>query len=65
MLLLCLNILICQHLFLQATSYRESEKRKIEGAAFKEGGQRNWVQVICNGGVATEIALLYLVNNND
>lgn len=25
------------------------------------GGQRNWVQVLCNGGVPTELALLYMI----
>lgn len=25
------------------------------------GGQRNWVQVFCNGGVPTELALLYMI----
>lgn len=25
------------------------------------GGQRNWVQVLCNGGIATELALLYML----
>ena len=24
------------------------------------GGQRNWIQVLCNGGVAAEFALLYM-----
>ena len=26
------------------------------------GGQRNWIQVICNGGVAAEFAVLYLID---
>jgi uncharacterized membrane protein len=26
------------------------------------GGQRNWIQVICNGGMATELAILYLLD---
>ena len=25
------------------------------------GGQRNWIQVFCNGGVPTELALLYMI----
>lgn len=25
-------------------------------------GQRNWVQVLCNGGMATQLALLYLID---
>ncbi|CAL8405553.1 unnamed protein product [Arctogadus glacialis] len=35
-------------------------KSKID-ANYKEGGQRNWVQVFCNGGVPTELALLYMI----
>lgn len=27
------------------------------------GGQRNWVQVFCNGAVPTELALLYMIEN--
>lgn len=27
------------------------------------GGQRNWVQVFCNGGVPTELAVLYMIEN--
>lgn len=27
------------------------------------GGQRNWLQVFCNGGIPTEIALLYMIEN--
>jgi len=45
----------------KATRFREHQKRKIEGEAFKAGGQRDWVQVFCNGGVATLLALLYLL----
>uniref|UniRef100_A0A9J8CGW6 Transmembrane protein 19 n=1 Tax=Cyprinus carpio carpio TaxID=630221 RepID=A0A9J8CGW6_CYPCA len=26
-----------------------------------QGGQRNWLQVFCNGGVPTELALLYMI----
>ncbi|XP_013402409.1 transmembrane protein 19 [Lingula anatina] len=43
----------------KATKFRSDKKKKLE-ADFKEGGQRNWVQVLCNGGVATEMAVLYL-----
>lgn len=31
---------------------------------FVLGGQRNWVQVFCNGGVPTELALLYMIEVN-
>lgn len=44
----------------QATKFRSDLKRKFE-PHHKEGGQRNWVQVLCNGGVATEFALLYML----
>lgn len=44
----------------KATKFRSSRKRKFE-PEFKEGGQRNWVQVLCNGGVATELSLLYVL----
>lgn len=44
----------------KATKYRAAQKKKIE-TDFKQGGQRNWVQVLCNGGVASELALLFLI----
>jgi len=31
-------------------------------ADFKEGGQRNWIQVLCNGGMASQLAVLYLLD---
>lgn len=42
------------------TRWKGAEKKKID-AEYKEGGQRNWVQVFCNGGVPTELALLYMI----
>jgi len=33
-------------------------------SVFVSGGQRNWVQVFCNGGVPTEVALLYMIEVN-
>ncbi|XP_061770332.1 transmembrane protein 19 isoform X1 [Nerophis ophidion] len=42
------------------TRWRGAQKKKID-AEYKEGGQRNWVQVFCNGGVPTELALLYMI----
>lgn len=42
------------------TRWGGAEKKKID-ADYKEGGQRNWVQVFCNGGVPTELALLYMI----
>ncbi|CAD6220290.1 GSCOCG00004984001-RA-CDS [Cotesia congregata] len=44
-----------------ATKFRMNEKRKLE-VDFKEGGQRNWIQVLCNGGMALQLALLYLLD---
>ncbi|XP_066266790.1 transmembrane protein 19-like [Branchiostoma lanceolatum] len=43
-----------------ATKYKAEKKRVLE-EDFKEGGQRNWIQVLCNGGVATELAILYMI----
>jgi len=43
----------------KATKFRSFKKKKIE-ADFKEGGQRNWIQVICNGGPASLFAVLYM-----
>ncbi|KAM6895380.1 transmembrane protein 19 [Xenentodon cancila] len=37
------------------------EKKKKIDVEYKEGGQRNWIQVLCNGGVPTELALLYMI----
>lgn len=42
------------------TRWGGAQKKKID-AEYKEGGQRNWVQVFCNGGVPTELALLYMI----
>lgn len=42
----------------KATKFRAYRKRKLE-AEYKEGGQRNWIQALCNGGMATQLALLY------
>jgi len=46
----------------KATRYRQEVKAAIEGTEFKEGGQRNWLQVLCNGGMAMELSLLYLLD---
>ncbi|XP_068611232.1 transmembrane protein 19 isoform X2 [Brachionichthys hirsutus] len=42
------------------TRWRGAQKKKMD-SEYKEGGQRSWVQVFCNGGVATELALLYMM----
>ncbi|CAL1548691.1 unnamed protein product [Lymnaea stagnalis] len=43
----------------KATKFKAEKKRKIEHD-FKEGGQRNWVQVVCNGGPAAAFAVFYM-----
>jgi len=45
----------------KATQYKQEVKAKVEDD-FKEGGQRNWLQVLCNGGMAFELSLLYLLD---
>ncbi|XP_073940031.1 transmembrane protein 19 isoform X3 [Castor canadensis] len=41
----------------------KGEIKKRQDSEYKEGGQRNWVQVFCNGAVPTELALLYMIEN--
>ncbi|PZC79554.1 transmembrane protein 19 [Helicoverpa zea] len=59
------SFLVCLMTFFisssKATKIRPHIKRKFE-EDFKEGGQRNWVQVLCNAGMATQLALLYLLD---
>ncbi|KAG7207224.1 hypothetical protein KM043_008899 [Ampulex compressa] len=45
----------------KATKFRARLKKKFE-ADYKEGGQRNWIQVLCNGGMAAQLGLLYLLD---
>ena len=45
----------------KATKFKSSVKKTFE-ADHKEGeGQRNWVQVLCNGGIPAQLAVLYLL----
>ncbi|XP_071446618.1 transmembrane protein 19 isoform X2 [Hetaerina americana] len=44
----------------KATKFRSESKRKFE-EDFKEG-QRNWIQVLCNGGMAMQLGILYLID---
>nr|XP_025956153.1 transmembrane protein 19 [Dromaius novaehollandiae] len=44
------------------TKWKKDMKKQID-SEYKEGGQRNWVQVFCNGGVPTELAILYMIEN--
>lgn len=44
-----------------ATKYKSQLKKNLE-EDFKEGGQRNWVQVLCNGGIAAYLTIFVLVD---
>ncbi|CAH0386823.1 unnamed protein product [Bemisia tabaci] len=46
----------------RATKFRSKQKEKME-EDFKEGGQRNWVQVLCNSGMAVQLALFYILDS--
>lgn len=46
----------------RATKFRNKEKRKFE-EDFKGGeGKRNWLQVLCNTGMALQLAVLYIID---
>lgn len=45
----------------KVTRFRTDVKRSQE-EDFKEGGMRNWLQVLCNGGVAAWLSFLYLLD---
>ncbi|XP_068248511.1 transmembrane protein 19 isoform X3 [Palaemon carinicauda] len=45
----------------KATKFKSEAKKKFE-ENFKEGGERNWVQVLCNGGVASLMAWFYIMD---
>uniref|UniRef100_A0A8D2CHX6 Transmembrane protein 19 n=1 Tax=Sus scrofa TaxID=9823 RepID=A0A8D2CHX6_PIG len=44
------------------TKWKGEAKKRLD-SEYKEGGQRNWIQVFCNGAVPTELALLYMIEN--
>lgn len=46
----------------RATRFRADRKKRIEADHRDGEGQRNWVQVLCNGGMPTQLALLYLLD---
>ncbi|XP_038048871.1 transmembrane protein 19-like [Patiria miniata] len=46
----------------KATRFKAEMKKKIE-ADYKEGGQRDWLQVISNGGIPTSLAIIYVVDS--
>jgi len=41
------------------TKWKSDKKRKVEGD-FKEGGQRNWFQVVSNSGLPFLVSIIYL-----
>ncbi|XP_012282478.1 transmembrane protein 19 isoform X1 [Orussus abietinus] len=45
----------------KATKFRAHRKKKVT-EDFKINSRRNWIQVLCNGGMATQLALLYLLD---
>ena len=45
----------------KATKFKADVKRSFEEDS-KEEGRRNWLQVLCNGGMALELSLLYLLD---
>ncbi|KAJ9593299.1 hypothetical protein L9F63_015174 [Diploptera punctata] len=55
--LLCLMVF-----FISSSKATKFSKRKMEDD-FKEGGQRSWKQVLCNGGMATQLAFLYFMDS--
>ncbi|GAB6026682.1 hypothetical protein CHUAL_013193 [Chamberlinius hualienensis] len=46
----------------RATKFRSKFKKQLEDDFKEVGGQRNWMQVLCNGGMAAELALLYMID---
>lgn len=60
------SFLICLLTFFvtssKVTKFRSERKRKTE-EGFKEGGQRTWIQVLSNGGMATDLAFLYMLDS--
>ncbi|KAM5172951.1 transmembrane protein 19 isoform 3-T6 [Mantella aurantiaca] len=39
------------------------KKKSLDSSGALGGGQRNWMQVFCNGGVPAELALLYMIES--
>ncbi|KAL0483366.1 hypothetical protein AKO1_014649 [Acrasis kona] len=46
------------------TKYKAEIKKKIE-ADYKEGGSRNWEQVVANGGFTTSLCVIFLIAIED
>lgn len=53
-------LFVCYITTSKATKFRDDLKRNFE-VDFKEGGQRNWIQIVCNLGVACNFILLRLL----
>ena len=53
-------LLVCFFATTRATVYREDIKSQFE-ANFKKGGQRDWMQIVCNLGVPSLIVLIRLI----
>lgn len=56
--------IILLFLFFTSSSYLTKRGHKVKSKVedgFKEGGQRNWLQVFCNGGPQGLLCLLYLI----
>lgn len=45
-----------------ATKFRSNFKRKFDRNYRGGEGERNWMQVLANGGVATHLTILYLID---
>jgi len=45
----------------KVTMYKREQKKLFEGET-SEGGKTNWLKVLCNSGMATELALLYMLD---
>lgn len=46
----------------RATKFRSSAKEKLE-EDFKKDGERNWIQVLCNSGVAAYLGVIYFIES--
>lgn len=44
----------------KATKFRQEEKKKFD-SEYKQGGQRDWLQVISNGFFATFYSIFYII----
>lgn len=59
---IAIALLVCFFATTRATRFREDLKRRFE-ANFKAGGQRDWLQIVCNLGVANSATLLLLITS--